>query len=64
MKMLKCDVDGPIMTITIQRPEVKNAINNALAADLEQALELLDRRDDVRVAILTGADATFCAEWI
>lgn len=53
-------VDGT-QVITINRPEVRNAINLATARALASALEELDERKEVTVGILTGAGSTFCA---
>ena len=53
-------VDG-IMTITLNRPQAKNAINNALAEGIAAAMDELDGNDDIRVAIITGAGGSFCA---
>lgn len=52
--------DG-ILTITINRPEVRNAVNGAVSYGVCAALDELDERDDLRVGILTGAGGTFCA---
>jgi enoyl-CoA hydratase/carnithine racemase len=52
--------DG-IATITLNRPEVRNAIDKATADGLAAAVQNVDSRDDVVVVILTGAGSTFCA---
>lgn len=52
---------GPILVITLDRPEVKNALNRPLALRLAEALDLLDGSPDLRVGILTGAGGNFCA---
>ncbi len=52
--------DG-IMLITINRPEARNAATFAAAQIVAAALDDLDARDDLRVAILTGAGGTFCS---
>jgi enoyl-CoA hydratase len=52
--------DG-VMTITLNRPKARNAVNRALAEGVAAALEELDSNDDIRVAILTGAGGTFCS---
>lgn len=52
--------DG-IMIVTINRPEVKNAINRAAAEGIAAAMEELDRNPDIRLAILTGANNIFCS---
>jgi enoyl-CoA hydratase len=55
------DVTDGVMTITINRPEAKNAINKAVAQGISAAMDNLDSDDSVRVAIITGAGGTFCA---
>jgi len=55
------DVADGIMTVTLNRPEAKNAANKALADGVAAAMEQLDSSDDIQVAILTGAGGTFCA---
>jgi len=53
--------DGPLWIVTLSRPQARNAVNLALARALEAAMAELDRRDDLRVGILTGAGGHFCA---
>lgn len=53
-------VDG-IATITLDRPEARNAINGAMGEQLPAAVAEMDARDDVAVMILTGTDPAFCA---
>lgn len=55
------EINAGIMTITINRPEAKNAINKSAAEEIAQAIDQLDSSDDVHVAILTGAGGTFCS---
>ena len=55
------EVSNGVMTIPINRPEAKNAVNRALAQAIDDAVEELDRNDDLRVGILTGANNTFCS---
>lgn len=53
---------GQIMIITLNRPEVRNAINQAVWVGVGNALEEAERNAEVRVVILTGAgDQSFCA---
>lgn len=52
--------DG-VQIITINRPEAKNALNNAVAVGIAAAVDELDEDDDLRVGVLTGAGGTFCA---
>jgi enoyl-CoA hydratase len=50
-----------VLLITINRPEVRNAVNAAVAAGIAGALEELDGDEDLSVGILTGAGGFFCA---
>ncbi|MFN2287334.1 MAG: crotonase/enoyl-CoA hydratase family protein [Chromatocurvus sp.] len=52
---------GGILTITLNRPEAKNAANRALAEGVAAAMDQLQADDSLRVAILTGAGGTFCS---
>lgn len=54
-------IEDGIMVITLNRPKAKNAANKALAEGVASALDELDSNNDIRVAILTGADNTFCS---
>ena len=47
--------------ITLNRPEVRNAVNAALAAGVAGALDELDDDDSLSVGVLTGAGGFFCA---
>ncbi len=47
--------------ITLDRPEVRNAINSAMWAELCDAFELFDDDDEAKVAILTNTGKVFCA---
>src|SRR6185295_16852560 len=55
------DVADGVATITLNRPEARNAINGALGLGLARAVGDCEARDDVAVMILTGADPAFCA---
>jgi enoyl-CoA hydratase len=58
--VLMSRVDG-ILVITLNRPEVRNAINSELSLGVLGALAELDVDDELRVGILTGAGSVFCA---
>ena len=51
----------PVTTITINRPQVKNALDNEAAHALAAALKAFEADPDARVAVLTGAGGAFCA---
>ena len=55
------EVDERIATITINRPEARNALNRAVRNGLPRAVLECEARDDVDVMILTGADPAFSA---
>ena len=52
---------GSVLLITIDRPEVRNAVNAAVAAAVAGALDELDSEDSLSVGVLTGAGGFFCA---
>ncbi|MEE2652441.1 MAG: crotonase/enoyl-CoA hydratase family protein [Pseudomonadota bacterium] len=54
-------VEDGVMLITINRPEAKNSVNLAVAKGIAAAIEELDSNDEIRAAILTGAEGTFCS---
>lgn len=54
-------VEDGIQTITLNRPQARNAMTLAAAHAIAEALDELDQRDDLRVGILTGAGGSFCA---
>jgi len=54
-------VDGPIAVITIDRPEVANAIDRPTAEALADAFRRFDADESLAVAVLTGANGKFCA---
>src|SRR5215212_2983216 len=50
-----------VLLVTINRPEAKNAVNEAVAQGVAAAMDELDRVDDLRVGVITGTGGTFCA---
>lgn len=55
------EIDDGLMTITINRPDARNAVDRDVSYGVCEAVDELDRRDDLRVAILTGSGGTFCS---
>jgi enoyl-CoA hydratase len=53
--------DGPVATITIDRPEARNAVDGPTARALREAFEAFEADDDALVAVLHGAGGSFCA---
>ncbi|MBI2203258.1 MAG: enoyl-CoA hydratase/isomerase family protein [Candidatus Rokubacteria bacterium] len=55
-------VDEGVARITLNRPDVRNALSRQMVREIEQALETYDRDPDARVIVLAGAgDRAFCA---
>jgi enoyl-CoA hydratase len=52
---------GPVLVITINRPDQRNAMTRSVGEGIALALDELDARPDLTVAVLTGAGGTFCA---
>ncbi|HWL36076.1 MAG TPA: crotonase/enoyl-CoA hydratase family protein [Frankiaceae bacterium] len=59
--MLDVTREGPVTVVTIDRPDVRNAVDGPTAAALLAAFEEFDADEEQRVAVLTGAGGTFCA---
>ncbi|MFF0817201.1 crotonase/enoyl-CoA hydratase family protein [Rhodococcus sp. NPDC003318] len=55
------EADSGILTITINRPQQRNAMSLAAATLIAEALTRLDEDPDLSVAVLTGGGGTFCA---
>jgi len=61
MDLIQIEQQEDITIVTINRPEVRNAVNGPTAEQLADAFREFDADDSQRVAILTGAGQTFCA---
>mgnify|MGYP001817262851 CR=1 FL=1 len=55
------EVEDRVATITLNRPERRNAVSTEMLGALETALEVAERDDEVRAVVLTGAGGAFCA---
>ena len=53
--------NGPVTTITINRPEVRNAVDRPTAEALSEAFRTFEADKEAKVAVLTGAKGCFCA---
>lgn len=64
--MLKVDREGPVLRVSLNRPEVRNALNDELIASLYQLFTTLS--SEIRVVVLSGEGTAFCAggdlEWM
>jgi len=61
MQTVREERQDQILIVTIDRPEVRNAVDRPTAAALADAFRRFDGDDSVAVAVLTGAGGTFCA---
>jgi enoyl-CoA hydratase len=61
MPLVLVEAEGPVLTVTINRPEKRNATNAEVICRLYDAWVRLDTDDSLRVAVLTGRGNTFCA---
>lgn len=50
-----------VATVTLNRPDVRNALNVRAYADLEAAFRYIQGENDIRVVIITGTDPAFCS---
>ena len=58
---IRVETDGPIVIVTIDRPERRNAVDREHAEELALAFRRFDDDDSLAVAILTGAGGAFCS---
>ncbi len=61
MSVVLLEVSDRIATVTLNRPESRNALSSEVLRLLPQLLREADTRDDVDVIVLTGSDPAFCA---
>lgn len=60
-EQLRYDVDGRILTITLNRPDRMNAFTGRMCDELLAAFDQADADDNIKVVIVTGAGRAFCA---
>lgn len=58
---LVVEAEGPVLTVTLNRPESLNALNRAARSELTAVWDHFEADDDLKVAILTGAGRAFCS---
>ena len=58
---VRVERDGPVTTVILDRPAVRNAVDGPTAASLAEAFTAFDADDSAAVAVLWGAGGTFCA---
>ncbi|MFW5918196.1 MAG: enoyl-CoA hydratase/isomerase family protein, partial [Haloferacaceae archaeon] len=55
------DVTDGVATITLNRPDNRNALSEELSTAIVEAVDEAEARDDVRCLVVTGTEGTFCA---
>ena len=60
-EFLKYEIKNGLATITLNRPESYNALNDEITFELQDALKKASKDGDVRVVVLTGAGKAFCS---
>lgn len=60
-QFLKYQVADDVATITLNRPDVYNALNDGITYELQDALKAVAKDDQVRVVVLTGEGKAFCS---
>jgi enoyl-CoA hydratase/carnithine racemase len=60
-RLVLVEIEDGVAVLTLNRPEVRNALSSALLGELRRTLAGLDEDDSVRAVILTGSDPAFCA---
>ena len=53
--------DGPVVRLTLNRPDRRNALNTAMGEAIDAALDALEADREVRIVVLSGAGGHFCA---
>lgn len=60
-QFLKYQVENGVATITLNRPDVYNALNDEITYELQDALKAASKDESVRVLVLTGEGKAFCS---
>ncbi len=55
------DIDQHIATVTLNRPQILNALSSAMFSSLDQVYQRIEEDDEIRVVIITGAGRGFCS---
>ncbi|MGE5374450.1 MAG: enoyl-CoA hydratase-related protein [Bacteroidota bacterium] len=60
-EMILTEIRGRVGLLTLNRPKAMNALNNQLSSEVMDALEVLDRQDDIGAMVITGNEKAFAA---
>ena len=60
-ELVLVEVADEVATVTLNRPDARNALSRELRKAIHSTMRAVDERDDVAAVVLTGADPAFCA---
>ena len=60
-KLVELTIEAKVAIVTLNRPEVRNAINDAMRSEFVAVMESVAKDDAVRAVVLTGQGKAFCA---
>lgn len=60
-EQISCETDGPLLILTLSRPDKLNAYTGTMGAEITDAFQRADADDSIRAIIVTGAGRAFCA---
>ena len=58
---LRLQIEGGVATLTMNRPDRRNAMNRAMLHGLVERMDALDKNPDVRVVVIRGEGPAFCS---
>jgi methylglutaconyl-CoA hydratase len=58
---IKLEIKGKVARVTLNRPEIRNAFDEVMIAEMIEAFKYINSRDDLRVVVVTGGGKAFCA---
>src|SRR5579883_2167888 len=61
LETMRCELDGPLARLRLNRPQALNAANWAWVNDLVTAVEYLEQQSEVHVVIVSGEGRAFCS---
>ena len=60
-KTINLKLDSTLATLSLNRPEVHNAMNATMMQEIISAIELAGKNPDIRIVIINGEGPSFCA---
>lgn len=60
-QLIEFDVESGIAVLKLNRPQVRNALNDEIVEKLHEMLDLVEREDELKALVLTGTGSSFCS---